>query len=169
MDVILRLGAPYVIMMYTKNILVSTHKSIRSLPQLNYHDIPTHVSLLIYVFIYTYINWRLYRDPNLFDEEAKETQVLEEAEKNLEAEKTQPVEVAQETKEVEVAQETKEVEVAQETNEVEVAQETKEVEVVEEAVPVLNVVVKPLEGQGPLMVPVVTQTNCNPCSNRRKV
>ena len=142
MDVILRLGAPYVIMMYTKNILVSTHKSIRSLPQLNYHDIPTHVSLLIYVFIYTYINWRLYRDPNLFDEEAKETQVLEEAEKNLEAEKTQPVEVAQ---------------------------ETKEVEVVEEAVPVLNVVVKPLEGQGPLMVPVVTQTNCNPCSNRRKV
>ena len=145
MDVILRLGAPYVIMMYTKNILVSTHKSIRSLPQLNYHDIPTHVSLLIYVFIYTYINWRLYRDPNLFDEEAQETQVLEEAEE------TQPVEVAQETKEVQVAQ------------------DTKGVEVVEEAVPVLNVVVKPLEGQGPLMVPVVTQTSCNPCSNRRKV
>ena len=163
MDVIIRLGAPYVIMMYTKTVLVSTHKSIRSLPQLNYHDIPTHMSLLIYVFIYAYINGHLYRDPNLFDEEPE---VAHEAEVTQEVQKAEEAQVAQETQDAEEAQ------VAEEAQQVEVVQETKEVQVVQEAqvaVPVLNVVVKPLEGQGPISVPVVTQTTCNPCLNRRKV
>jgi Na+-transporting NADH:ubiquinone oxidoreductase subunit NqrC len=143
MDIILRFGAPYVITMYAKNLLVATHTSIRSLPQLKYNDIPTSVSVLIYAFIYAYVNGYLYRDPNLFDdaEEAEEAQVVQEVQEVQEAEEVQEV---QETKEVQEVQETKEV-------------------------PILNVVVKPLEGQGPISVPVVTQTNCNPCSNRRKV
>ena len=145
MDIILRFGAPYVITMYTKNLLVGTHRSIRNLPQLNYNDIPTCVSVLIYAFIYAYVNGYLYRDPNLFDE----------------AEVAQVVEDAQEAEQAQVVQVVQDAQVLQDTQ---VLQETKE-----GTVPVLNVVVKPLEGQGPISVPVVTQTSCNPCSNRRKV
>ena len=152
MDVILRFGAPYVIMMYTKNLLVGTHRSIRSLPQLNYTDIPTYVSVLIYAFIYAYVNGYLYRDPNLFDE-AEEAQVVQEFEEAEEAQVAQVVQVVQVVQEAEEAQVVQDAQVVQEA----------------QVVPVLNVVVKPLEGQGPISVPVVTQTSCNPCSNRRKV
>ena len=141
-------------MMYTKNLLVGTHRSIRSLPQLNYNDIPTYVSVLIYAFIYAYVNGYLYRDPNLFDE-TEEAQVVEDAE---DAQVAQVVQDAQVAQVVQVVQEAEDAQVAQ------VVQEAKE-----GTVPVLNVVVKPLEGQGPISVPVVTQTSCNPCSNRRKV
>ena len=157
MDIILRFGAPYVITMYTKNLLVGTHRSIRNLPQLNYNDIPTCVSVLIYAFIYAYVNGYLYRDPNLFDE-AEVAQVVEDAQ---EAEVAQVVEDAQEAEQAQVVQVVQDAQVLQDTQ---VLQETKE-----GTVPVLNVVVKPLEGQGPISVPVVTQTSCNPCSNRRKV